>query len=106
MAATVSIIWSGSVIGSSHTCATLPCRSMTIVEGMEPVGNPRMESWVRIAGSTRPELDAPIIMNYGAGVVLHDLAIPDPAFDPTDQLTALVTSVIRPRSLVDEGRSG
>ena len=52
-------------------------------------------NWVRIAGSTRPELDAPIIMNYGTGVVLHDLAIPDPAFDPSAQLTALVTSVIQ-----------
>jgi hypothetical protein len=52
-------------------------------------------TWLRVAGSTRPELDAPIIMNYGTGVVLHDLAIPDPAFDPSEQLTALVTSVIQ-----------
>jgi DNA-binding transcriptional regulator YbjK len=54
-------------------------------------------NWVRTAGSTRPELDAPIIMNYGTGVVLHDLAMPDPAFDPSDQLMALVTSVINKR---------
>jgi AcrR family transcriptional regulator len=68
--------------------------------------NAWFSNWVRIAGSTRPDLDAPIIMNYGTGVILHDLAIPDPAFDPTEQLMALVTSVIRPRSRVDGGRSG
>ena len=54
-------------------------------------------NWVRIAGSRRPEIDAPIIMNYGTGVVLHDLAVPDPAFDPSAQLRALVTSVIGAR---------
>ena len=41
-------------------------------------------TWLRVAGSTDPERDAPIIMNHYTGVVLHDLAIPDPAFDPTD----------------------
>jgi hypothetical protein len=53
-------------------------------------------TWLRVAGSTDPERDAPIIMNHYTGVVLHDLAIPDPAFDPTDQITTLVTTVIRP----------
>jgi AcrR family transcriptional regulator len=55
--------------------------------------------WLRVAGSTDPERDGPIIMNHYTGLVLHDLAIPDPAFDPTDQITALVTTVIRPRSV-------
>jgi Uncharacterized protein conserved in bacteria len=53
-------------------------------------------NWLRIAGSADPERDAPIIMNHWTGVVLHQLAIPDPAFDPSGQLTALVTSVTRP----------
>lgn len=53
--------------------------------------------WLRVAGSTDPERDAPILMNHYTGLVLHDLAMPDPAFDPTDQITALVTTVIRPR---------
>jgi Tetracyclin repressor-like, C-terminal domain len=44
-------------------------------------------TWLRVAGSTDPERDAPVIMNHYTGVVLHDLAIPDPAFDPTDQIT-------------------
>lgn len=55
--------------------------------------------WLRVAGSTDPERDGPIIMNHYTGLVLHDLAIPDPAFDPTDQITALVTTVIRPQSV-------
>jgi DNA-binding transcriptional regulator YbjK len=54
-------------------------------------------TWLRVAGSTDPERDGPIIMNHYTGVVLHDLAMPDPAFDPTDQITTLVTTVIRPR---------
>ena len=54
--------------------------------------------WLRVAGSTDPERDGPVIMNHYTGLVLHDLAIPDPAFDPTDQITAVVATVIRPRS--------
>jgi AcrR family transcriptional regulator len=54
-------------------------------------------NWLRVVGSTTPELDAPIIMNYGTGLVLHELAVPDPAFDPSEQLATLVTSVIQPR---------
>lgn len=53
-------------------------------------------NWLRIAGSADPERDAPIIMNHWTGVVLHQLAYPDPAFDPSAQLTTLVTSVVRP----------
>ncbi len=55
--------------------------------------------WLRVAGSTAPERHGPIIMNHYTGLVLHDVAIPDPAFDPTDQITALVTTVIRPRAV-------
>jgi len=59
--------------------------------------NAWFRQWLRVAGSTDPERDGPIIMNHYTGLVLHDLAIPDPAFDPTEQITALVTTVIRPR---------
>lgn len=55
-------------------------------------------AWLRLSGSTDPERDAPIIMNYGTGLILHQLAMPDPAFDPSEQVTALVTTVIRPRT--------
>jgi AcrR family transcriptional regulator len=54
-------------------------------------------NWLRTAGSTDPERDGPIIMNYLSGLLLHELANPDPAFDPTDDLTRLVTTLIRPR---------
>jgi AcrR family transcriptional regulator len=56
-------------------------------------------NWLRIAGSTDPERDAPIIMNHWTGLVLHELAIPDPAFDPSAQITTLITNLIRPRHL-------
>ena len=56
-------------------------------------------NWLRIAGSTDPERDAPIIMNHWTGIVLHELAIPDPAFDPYPQIAALVTAVVRPRAV-------
>jgi DNA-binding transcriptional regulator YbjK len=55
-------------------------------------------NWLRTAGSTDPEHDAPIIMNHWTGLVLHQLAMPDPAFDPSEQITALVTTLIRPRT--------
>jgi AcrR family transcriptional regulator len=55
-------------------------------------------TWMRVAGSTDPERDAPIVMNYVAGVVLHQLANPDPAFDPTEEIATLVTSLIQPRT--------
>jgi AcrR family transcriptional regulator len=54
-------------------------------------------NWLRIVGSSDPGRDAPIIMNYCAGLVLHQLANPDPEFDPSAELTALVTTLVRPR---------
>ena len=54
-------------------------------------------TWLRIAGSTDPERDAPIIANHWTGIVLHQLAYPDPAFDPSAQIAALVTTIVRPR---------
>jgi AcrR family transcriptional regulator len=59
--------------------------------------NDWFNNWLRIAGSTDPERDAPLIMNHWTGLILHQLAIPDPAFDPSVQLTALVTAVVCPR---------
>jgi DNA-binding transcriptional regulator YbjK len=54
-------------------------------------------NWVRIAGSADPGRDAPVIMNHWTGVVLHQLARPDPAFDPLPQIAALVIALIGPR---------
>ncbi len=57
-------------------------------------------NWLRIAGSTDPERDAPIIMNHWTGLILHQLANPDPAFNPSEQITAIVTTVVRPSAEV------
>jgi AcrR family transcriptional regulator len=54
-------------------------------------------NWLRVTGSTDPARDAPLLMNHWTGLVLHQLANPDPAFDPSAQLTALVTAVVAPR---------
>jgi AcrR family transcriptional regulator len=53
-------------------------------------------NWLRIAGSADPEHDAPIVMNHLTGLTLHQLAYPDPDFDPSAQITALVTAVLPP----------
>ncbi|HEU4346251.1 MAG TPA: TetR family transcriptional regulator [Actinoplanes sp.] len=53
-------------------------------------------NWLRVAGSTDPERDAPLLMNHGTGLILHQLAMPDPAFDPSEQLTNLISDVVRP----------
>jgi DNA-binding transcriptional regulator YbjK len=52
-------------------------------------------NWFRVAGSPDPERHAPVIMNHWTGIVLHQLAMPDPAFDPYPQIEALVTALIR-----------
>jgi hypothetical protein len=51
-------------------------------------------NWVRASGSPDPDRDAPLIMNHWTGLVLHELAAPDPAFDPSAQLRALAEAVI------------
>lgn len=56
--------------------------------------NTWFRNWLRIAGSADPEHDAPIVMNHLTGLVLHQLAYPDPDFDPSAQITALVTAVL------------
>jgi len=55
-------------------------------------------NWVRVAGSPDPSRDAPLIMNYVTGLVLHQLAIPDAAFDPYPRIEALVFALVRPRA--------
>lgn len=55
-------------------------------------------NWLRIAGSADPDRHAPVLMNHWTGIVLHELAIPDPAFDQYPQIETLVTTLVRPRS--------
>ena len=89
-----------------HRTLTLARYAMLVEAGISPSLRAQMSNtgarvnawatnWIRIAGSTDPERHAPIIMNYYTGVVLHDLAMPDPNFDPYPQLEALVTALLR-----------
>lgn len=56
--------------------------------------NTWVTAWLRLAGSADPERDMHLVANYYTGLVLHELAIPDPAFDPFPRLDALLTSLI------------
>ena len=56
--------------------------------------NERMRTWMRLVGSADPDHDMHVVLNYWTGLVLHQLALPDPRFDPTDHLTGLLTSLI------------
>ena len=51
-------------------------------------------NWLYTVGSTDPERDAPIIANHYTGLVLHQLAMPDPAFDPLKQCSVIVRALM------------
>jgi AcrR family transcriptional regulator len=94
--------------------ATGPNRALTLARyailveaGIHPPLRPRLAAagarvnawattWFRLAGSPDPDRHAPMIMNHWTGIVLHQLALPDPAFDPYPQIEALVTTLIHP----------
>lgn len=52
-------------------------------------------TWLRLVGSTDPDHHTHVVGNYLTGLILHQLAMPDPAFDPTAHLDALLTSLIQ-----------
>ncbi|MBL7486898.1 TetR family transcriptional regulator [Frankia sp. AgB1.9] len=52
-------------------------------------------TWLRLVGSTDPDHHVHVVGNYLTGLVLHQLAIPDPDFDPTAHLDALLASLIQ-----------
>jgi AcrR family transcriptional regulator len=51
-------------------------------------------TWLRLIGSTDPDRDMHVMGNYVTGLVLHQLAMPDPAFDPTRQIVELIESLV------------
>jgi DNA-binding transcriptional regulator YbjK len=53
-------------------------------------------NWLRLIGSRHPDHDVHVLGNYITGLMLHQLAIPDPEFDPTDKVTALLESLVEP----------
>jgi AcrR family transcriptional regulator len=52
-------------------------------------------NWLRLIGSGDPDHDVHVLGNYITGLMLHQLAIPDPGFDPADKITALLESLVR-----------
>jgi AcrR family transcriptional regulator len=53
-------------------------------------------NWLRLIGSRDTDHDVHVLGNYITGLMLHQLAIPNPQFDPTDQITALLESLAGP----------
>jgi Tetracyclin repressor-like, C-terminal domain len=51
-----------------------------------------LANWLRVIGSRDP--DHHVLGNYITGLVLHQLAIPDPHFDPTDTIVSLLEGLV------------
>ena len=62
-------------------------------------------NWLRLIGSHDPGRDVHVFGNYLTGLMLHQLAIPDPGFDPADKITALLESLVTPPARVRETRA-
>ncbi|GIF20414.1 DNA-binding transcriptional regulator YbjK [Actinoplanes tereljensis] len=56
--------------------------------------NAWFRAWLLLAGSADPDRDGPVIMNHWTGIVLHELANPAPAFDPSGQIRTLIESLV------------
>jgi hypothetical protein len=50
-------------------------------------------NWLRQVGSSDTDHDVHVFGNYVTGLMLHQLAMPDPRFDPADKIIALLESV-------------
>ena len=100
-------VLAGVARDATHTHRTLTlCRYSMLVEAarrpelrtqlMETGAriNTWVMAWLRLAGSADPERDMHLVANYYTGLVLHELAVPDPAFDPFPRFDALLTSLI------------
>jgi DNA-binding transcriptional regulator YbjK len=57
-----------------------------------------MANWLRLVGSTEPDHHVHVLGNYLTGLVLHQLAMPGPRFDPTDKIVSLLESLIPART--------
>jgi AcrR family transcriptional regulator len=54
-------------------------------------------AWLRLIGSTDPSHHMHVLGNYVTGLTLHQLAMPDPLFDPTDTIVSLLESLLAPQ---------
>jgi len=55
-------------------------------------------NWLTLIGSVDTDHDVHVLGNYLTGLMLHQLAMPDPGFDPADKITALLESLVQPAS--------
>jgi DNA-binding transcriptional regulator YbjK len=53
-----------------------------------------LTNWLRVIGCRDPDRDVHLLGNYITGMVLHQLAMPNPTFDPTDKLIALLEDLV------------
>lgn len=92
--------------------ATGPNRTLTLARyailveaGHRPALRPRLleggaevtgwaQRWIAGVGSTDPDRDAHLVLNYWTGLVLHELAIPDPHFDPLPRIEVLLAGLL------------
>ena len=63
-------------------------------------------NWLRLIGSSDPERDTHLVGNYITGLILHQLAIPDPQFDPAEKIISLLESLTGTRPTPAAGRHG
>ena len=99
-------------LGAFARDATGPQRTLTLtryallVEGAQypalrpslALGGARVnlyfENWLLRIGSKNPDRDLRILANFLTGRILHDLALPDPAFDPTGDVVELLEALL------------
>ena len=53
-------------------------------------------NWLQLIGSSDTDHDVQVLGNYITGMMLHQLAIPDPGFDPAGKITGLLESLLQP----------
>jgi AcrR family transcriptional regulator len=56
-------------------------------------------NWLRLIGSRDPDRHVHVVGNYLTGLVLHQLAVPDPDFDPTATIIGLLESLVGPGAM-------
>jgi AcrR family transcriptional regulator len=63
-------------------------------------------NWLRLIGSRDPGHDLHVLGNYITGLMLHQLAMPDPGFDPAGKITALLESLVGPHAAAGRREPG
>ena len=53
-------------------------------------------NWLALIGSRDSDRDVHVLGDYLTGLMLHQLTIPDPGFDPAGTITALLESLVQP----------